>query len=65
MEHLTPSQFAKMKGVSRETVRSLINKGKINTTEIYGKKVIILDRTAKKWKPEPGKRFDLLKGAKK
>lgn len=63
-KYLTQKEFADLKGVSRQTVHSLIKTGKINTAEIYGKKLIVLDRTAKEWKAEPGKRNDL-KGAKK
>lgn len=64
MEIKTISEFAKMKGVSRQTVHSLIKSRKLNTSEFLGKKVIILDKKAQDWKPEPGKRTDL-KGGKK
>lgn len=65
MELISLKEFADKKKVSRQTVHSLIKSKKIKTSEFLGKKVIIYDDTAKNWKPEPGKRTDLKKGAKK
>jgi len=65
MEIISLKEFAEKKNISRQTVHSLIKSKKITVTEFLGKKVIVYDEKAKNWKPEPGKRTDLKKGAKK
>jgi len=65
MELIRATEFAKRKGVSRQTVHSLIQSKKLNTREFAGMKLIVMNKKATNWKPEPGKRTDLKKGVKK
>ena len=59
MELIRATEYAKLKKVSRQTVHSLIKSKTIHTKEFAGMKLIVMDKKAQEWKPEPGKRTDL------
>lgn len=61
MKGLTILEFAKLKKVSAQTVRFQIRKGNLETQTLYGGRVklIVMNKKAREWKTQPGRRTDL------
>jgi len=61
MKGLTISEYAKLKKVSEPTVRFQIRNKNLDTVLLYGGRVklIKMNKKARDWKPQPGKRTDL------
>lgn len=64
MEHKSITEFAKLKGISRQSVHNLLKNGQLDSKEIVGKRCVVYNKKARDYKPNPGRRNDL-KGGKK
>ena len=53
---ITPSEFAKIKGVSAATITNGMNSGLIPFIQIRGGRLILLDEGANNYKPKRDKR---------
>lgn len=58
-KYLTITEFVKLKGVSRQSVHSLINSNRLDTKVMFGKRLIVNNKKAKDYQPNPGRRTDL------
>jgi len=58
-KYITIKEFAKQKGVSRQSVHSLINNNRLDTKVMFGKRLIVNNKIARDYRPNPGRRTDL------
>ena len=58
-KYLTITEFVKLKGVSRQSVHSLINGNRLDTKVMFVKRLIVNNKKANDYQPNPGRRTDL------